>query len=44
MTTWAWIIVGWALTLAIVIGYVLVVVQRGRTLSRQVPPGAQRWM
>jgi hypothetical protein len=44
MTVMSWVVFGWAASLAVVGGYVLVVIRRGRSLSRQVPPGDQRWM
>jgi hypothetical protein len=34
---------GWLLTLAAVGAYALHVLQRGRQLSRQVPPEERRW-
>jgi uncharacterized membrane-anchored protein YhcB (DUF1043 family) len=44
MSTMAWVLTGWVLTLGIVVGYVAVVIRRGRALSRQVPAEEQRWM
>jgi hypothetical protein len=44
MTTWGYIIVGWVVTFAVVIAYAVLVLQRGRRLSRQVPPKEQRWL
>jgi hypothetical protein len=44
MSAWGYILLGWAITVVIVVGYAVVLVQRGRSLSRQVPPGEQRWM
>ncbi|HEX6418754.1 MAG TPA: hypothetical protein VFZ77_09660 [Acidimicrobiales bacterium] len=34
---------GWLGTAALVGGYALLVVRRGRRLSRQVPPEERRW-
>jgi hypothetical protein len=44
MSTMTWVVTGWAATSAVVVGYVLVVLRRGRALSRQVPATQQRWM
>jgi|694.fasta_scaffold03566_21 hypothetical protein len=44
MSTWAWVITGWVITVVVIVGYVALVLQRGRSLSRQVPPEEQRWM
>jgi hypothetical protein len=44
MSTVAWVVTGWAATFVVVAGYVLVVLRRGRSLSRQVPAEEQRWM
>lgn len=44
MSGWAYVGIGWAITLVMIVVYVLVVLQRGRRLSRQVPPGEQRWL
>lgn len=34
---------GWSLAVALIGGYALVVLLRGRKLSRRVPPEARRW-
>ena len=44
MSTWAWVITGWVITVVVIVGYVALVLQRGRSLSGQVPPEEQRWM
>lgn len=44
MSPWGYVVLGWAITLVVVIAYVVITIQRGRTLSRQVPAEEQRWM
>lgn len=44
MSAWGYVWLGWAITLVMVVTYVVVVLQRGRRLSRQVPPEEQRWL
>lgn len=44
MSVWGYVALGWAITFVIVVTYVVLVLQRGRRLSRQVPPGEQRWL
>lgn len=44
MSAWGYVWLGWAITLVMVVTYVLVVLQRGRRLGRQVPPEEQRWL
>jgi hypothetical protein len=43
MTDGGYLVAGWGGALALVAGYALVVVRRGRKLSRRVPPGERRW-
>jgi hypothetical protein len=44
VSAWGYVILGWVITFVMVVTYVAVVLQRGRRLSRQVPPGEQRWL
>jgi len=44
VSAWGYVALGWAITLVVVITYVVVVLQRGRRLSRRVPAGEQRWL
>jgi hypothetical protein len=44
MSPWGYVIVGWIITVVVVVAYVGVTIQRGRALSRQVPAEEQRWM
>ena len=41
---WTYVTAGWAISAAGVVAYVVWVLRRGRTLSREVPPEDQRWM
>ena len=43
MTHAGYIAAGWLATAALIGGYALTVVRRGRKLSRQVPPEERRW-
>lgn len=43
MTHTGYIAAGWFGTAALVGGYALAVLRRGRRLSRQVPPEERRW-
>lgn len=44
MSAWGYVVLGWIISFVMIVTYVVVVVQRGRRLSRQVPPGEQRWL
>lgn len=44
MSSWGYMYLGWGLGIAMTVGYVVVIITRGRTLSRQVPPERQRWL
>jgi len=44
VSAWGYVWLGWAVTVVVVVTYVVVLLARGRNLSRQVPPGEQRWM
>ena len=44
MSAWGFVTLGWILTFVMVVTSVVVVLQRGRRLSRQVPPEEQRWL
>jgi hypothetical protein len=44
MSPWGYMFLGWGITIGMVVAYVVVLVVRGRSLSRQVPPGEQRWL
>jgi hypothetical protein len=43
MTHAGYIAAGWLATGGLIGGYALLVVRRGRRLSRQVPPQERRW-
>jgi heme exporter protein CcmD len=43
MTHAGYVAAGWIATFAVIGGYALTVLRRGRTLSRQVPPEERRW-
>jgi hypothetical protein len=43
MTHAGYIAAGWLATAALIGGYALTVVRRGRKLSRHVPPEERRW-
>ncbi len=43
MTHAGYVAAGWIGTFAAIGGYALVVLRRGRALSRQVPPEERRW-
>jgi heme exporter protein CcmD len=43
MTHAGYVAAGWGITAALIAGYALSVVRRGRKLSRQVPPAERRW-
>jgi hypothetical protein len=43
MTHAGYIAAGWAGAAVLVVAYAAWVLRRGRTLSRQVPPGERRW-
>lgn len=43
MTHAGYIAAGWLATSGLLGGYALVLVRRGRRLSRQVPPEERRW-
>jgi hypothetical protein len=43
MTHAGYIAAGWLATFGLIGGYALVVIRRGRRLSRQVPPSERRW-
>lgn len=44
MSTTAYIITSWVVTVGVVVAYAGWVVLRGRKLSRAVPPERRRWM
>jgi hypothetical protein len=44
LNDWTYIIAAWAVTVAVIGGYALALVRRGRRLSRQVPRERRRWM
>ena len=39
----AYVVAGWGLSLVALTAYAARVLQRGRALARQVPPGERRW-
>jgi heme exporter protein D len=41
--SWPYVIAAWAIVLGAFVGYAVVTVVRGRSLSRQVPPEQRRW-
>ncbi|HKY66665.1 MAG TPA: hypothetical protein VJM49_09860 [Acidimicrobiales bacterium] len=43
MTDAGYVAAGWIATFSLIGGYALVVLRRGRTLSRHVPPEERRW-
>jgi hypothetical protein len=43
MTHAGYVAAGWIGTFALIGGYALTVMRRGRALSRQVPPEERRW-
>jgi hypothetical protein len=43
MTDAAYVFLGWGVSLAVLGAYALRVLQRGRSLSRRVPPAERRW-
>lgn len=44
MSQWGYVIAGWGVTAAAIVTYAAVVIGRGRSLSRRVPPERRRWM
>ena len=44
MTDLGYLIAGWSIGLGSIAAYAVVVVLRGRDLSRKVPPERHRWM
>jgi hypothetical protein len=44
MSHWALVVLGWAVTVVVLVAYAAVVLRRGRRLSAEVPPGEQRWL
>jgi hypothetical protein len=43
-TQWAYVWLGWGVAAIAVVAYTLVILWRGRTLSKKVPPEERRWM
>lgn len=41
---WSYVYAGYGVSAALIVGYVVHVVRRGRRLSRQVPAGKRRWL
>jgi hypothetical protein len=41
---WGYVIFGWSVAIAAVVIYTVVILARGRALSRRVPPERRRWM
>ena len=41
---WWYVIVGYVATIAVLLGYAIRTILRGRQLSRQVPPENRRWL
>jgi hypothetical protein len=41
---WGYVLLGWLLTVAVVVTYAAVIIVRGRALSRRLPPEDRRWM
>lgn len=41
--TWPYVIAAWLIVLGAFLGYAVVTILRGRSLSRQVPPERRRW-
>lgn len=44
VTGWGAVALAWAVSGALVVGYVASLVRRGRVLSRRVAPEDRRWM
>ena len=44
MTNWTYVWMGWGIATVALVAYSSWVVQRGRALSRKVPPERRRWM
>lgn len=44
MSEWGYVALAWGIAVAILVTYVVVLVSRGRSLSRRVPPEERRWM
>lgn len=44
MSDWGYVALAWGIAVALLVTYVVVLLQRGRSLSRRVPPGERRWM
>ena len=40
---WPYVIAAWLIVLGAFLGYAVVTIVRGRSLSRQVPPERRRW-
>ena len=40
---WGFVVAGYAITLAVLGGYAMWVLRKGRRLSRRVRPGERRW-
>ena len=41
---WGYVALGWGITALVLVAYVVIVISRGRALSRRVPPEERRWM
>jgi hypothetical protein len=41
---WVYVAAGWAITVCVIVGYLAVVLMRGRRLSARVPAARRRWM
>lgn len=43
-TQWGYVALGWGITTVVLVAYAVIVIMRGRALSRRVPPEERRWM
>lgn len=44
MSQWGYVALGWSSAVVVLGAYVTVLLRRGRSLSRRVPPEERRWM
>jgi hypothetical protein len=43
MSDWGYVTMAWSITAVVLIAYAVWIMQRGRALSRRVPPEDRRW-
>lgn len=41
---WGYVALGWGISAVVLVTYVIIIIMRGRSLSRRVPPEERRWM